>query len=154
LTGANGNRCWMNALSSWKKVLPVVRRANRSSPFGGSDVAIACCLQVPTKIHVAGLSHSNVCPRKEALRCLKFSTGPSASGRWYVALNWSDSQYVYWQVSRPPALSQPVELVDGIGGAVRITSRIGGAASAANAVSMASVFDRPQRVRNHLNVTD
>ena len=41
----------------------------------------------------------------------------------------------------------------GIAGPIRITPRIGGAPSAANPASMAPVFDRPQRIRDHLNVT-
>jgi len=41
----------------------------------------------------------------------------------------------------------------GMGGPIRITPRIGGVPSAANVASMAPVFDRPQRIRDHLNVT-
>jgi len=41
----------------------------------------------------------------------------------------------------------------GIGGALRITPRIGGTHAAGNAVSMPPVFDRPQRIRDHLNIS-
>jgi hypothetical protein len=40
-----------------------------------------------------------------------------------------------------------------MGGPIRITPRIGGAPSASNVAAMAPVFDRPQRIRDHLNVT-
>lgn len=40
----------------------------------------------------------------------------------------------------------------GRGGPVRVSPRIGGAPSAGNALSMVPVFDRPQRIRDHLNV--
>jgi len=41
----------------------------------------------------------------------------------------------------------------GVGGSIRIIPRIGGTPLAANPASMAPVFDRPQRIRDHLNVT-
>ena len=40
-----------------------------------------------------------------------------------------------------------------MGGAIRITPRPGGALPASNVASMAPVFDRPQRIRDHLNIT-
>jgi hypothetical protein len=41
----------------------------------------------------------------------------------------------------------------GVGGPMRNIPRIGGTPSAANPASMAPVFERPQRIRDHLNVT-
>ena len=41
----------------------------------------------------------------------------------------------------------------GAGGPIRIAPRIGGGPSAGNQLSTAPVFDRPQRIRDHLNVT-
>jgi hypothetical protein len=39
------------------------------------------------------------------------------------------------------------------GGSIKITPGIGGGLPAANVASMAPVFDRPQRIRDHLDVT-
>jgi len=62
---------------------------------------------------------------------------------------------VWLLVSLAPAQASPAGGIraGGMGGAIRITPRIGGAPSANNVASMAPVFDRPQRIRDHLNVT-
>ena len=41
----------------------------------------------------------------------------------------------------------------GMSGPIRIAPRIGGGLSASNVASMAPVFDKPQRIRDRLNVT-
>ena len=58
-------------------------------------------------------------------------------------------------VSLAPAWAFPAGgmRAGGMSGPIRITPRPGGALPAANAASMAPVFDRPQRIRDHLNVT-
>jgi hypothetical protein len=138
----------------WKKILPLVRRANNNRSLDGSHVAIAAYLQAPTRSHVAA-SVIPIFSSQGNLAVPEILQGTE----WVGAMAKRSVELVGLAVCLLACLV-PISALPaggigggGRGGPVRITPRLGGAPSAGNALSMAPVFDRPQRIRNRLNVT-